>query len=224
MINFLKWKSRWGFERCEDSMTSLIFESLSMFEPSDIWAILKESCLIDISLNPGKLKEIDFWPKWNADGEQNTRYVEPDVYMDYDNIKIIFEVKKPENASQDSNQWRKEIKAFRKKYPQNNVEVILIAINGNSSFIKENEEGVNVYKTSWGRLCDAALKRKDVLSDYKRKWLVYAFDIIGVAPYSAIISWLDEINDLRIDPNAISFINTKTFLLTINHAIYRFHK
>lgn len=30
MINFLKRKSKWGFEYCEDSMTSLVFESLTL--------------------------------------------------------------------------------------------------------------------------------------------------------------------------------------------------
>lgn len=188
-------------------MTSLVIESLALFASSDLWDILKDACQIKDYSNPGNLIDIDFWPHWKPDGVHNLNYVEPDVFMNFDNLSIIFEVKKNDSTAQSVDQWEKEVNSFHKTYVGNTKPLILVAINGNSSIQSEEINGIDIYKTSWARLCDAALKRNEKLSKYHRKWMEDSFKVIGVTPYCAISTWLESACLPNINENAIKYIN-----------------
>lgn len=207
MINFLTRKSKWGFEYCEDSMTSLVFESLTLFAPEDLWSILRYACQLKDYYIPGNLTNIVFWPHWPAEGTNNSSYVEPDVFMEFENLSIIIEVKKNGVTSQNRNQWHKEIVAYHNEYPNHEKNLIVVAVNGNSSNQSEQIDGVNIYKTSWYRLCDAVNKHNSSLSKYHKEWVDKSFKLIGVVPYSAISTWLDEYEFPKINHEAINSTN-----------------
>lgn len=204
MINFLIRKSRWGFENCEDSKTSIVFESLTVLNSSDLWQIIRKASGIEEEYNPDELIDMHFWPHCKADGIFNTRFVEPDVLMHFTNLSIIFEVKRDDSVSQDESQWRKEIGSFCKTYKLHKNKVILIAVNGNNHYFKEEIGNVPIYKTSWERLYDAVGLYNKSLPEFKKRWLADAFKVIGIIPYSA----LDEMTcQDTIDDNAIQLLN-----------------
>lgn len=210
MINFLKKKSSWGFEYCEDSMTSFVFEYLAMFVPADLWNIIKEACNMHADLNPGDLMDVDFWPHWH-EGKFNVRYVEPDVFMKFEHLNVIIEVKRNDRVLQYPGQWINEIESFRKTYVNNPEPLIVVAVNGNLSYNMEKFDGICVYKTSWPRICDATLKRIGTIHNYQREWLKAMFEVIGVKPFCAISTLLNN-SEITIDNDAINSIE-KIFMI-----------
>lgn len=214
MINFLKKKSSWGLEYCEDSMTSFVFEYLAIAAPANLWSIIKEACNIHDDSNPGDLLDVDLWPHWNK-GKFNVRYVEPDVFMRFERLNIIIEVKRNDSTLQYPGQWINEIESFRKTYVNNPERLIVVAVNGNLSYNVEKFEGICVYKTSWSRICDATLKRTVTIRNYQREWLKAMFEEIGVKPFCAISTWLDNHEHLTINNDAINSIE-KIFMVKKN--------
>ena len=88
MINFLLRKSAWGLEKCEDSVTSIVFETLSLLPSNILWQILCDSSRIKKEF-PGKLLNIEFWPHWNPTNTSNTNFVEPDVLLEL-KLRLVF--------------------------------------------------------------------------------------------------------------------------------------
>jgi len=137
----------------EDTLTSSVIGSLLLL-PSDIFVkILSEASYNKFDdLNYGKLEYFEFWPKWNVkDIEEvdNSNYVEPDVFIRFENVDIIIEAKRYDDNQQSESQWRKEIIAYKKEYEKDKREIVFLAIGGIRSEKIEEIEDENVYKIRW---------------------------------------------------------------------------
>ena len=200
MINFLSYKSDWGLELKEDSMTSLILEPL-LFLPNQIFLnILKDSAHIDIN-NWGSIIDVSFWPHWNAEGTSNTNYVEPDVFISFENLDLIIEAKAGLHNKQYIEQWENEIISYTNEYG-NTKEKILLAIDGNVNHHREEIFGkVKIYKTSWQKIYNSFTKYKHLLPQYKANIIDMAFKLVQIVPYSPLTDLL--LSNYNIDCKSI---------------------
>ena len=81
---------------------------------------------------------MSFWDKWDATNTTNTNYVEPDVFMRFENIDIILEAKRYDNNQQNPDQMKNELIAYCNEFFSEQKELIFIQVGG--IFSTENEE------------------------------------------------------------------------------------
>ena len=191
MINFLKIKSKWGLEECEDSKTSLIFEGLSLLPSQVLWDILSQSSSIPLQ-KPGNLLNMTFWPHWDAANTTNINFVEPDVFIEFEDIDVIIEAKIGMSNLQNPVQWENEIISYYNEYDRNK-HLIVIAVDGNLNFKTEIIRDIHIYKTSWGRIYQSLLFHKEKINSCLYELLEKAFELINIKPFVSINSLLEEI-------------------------------
>ena len=157
----------------EDFKTHETLGLLQYLPANLFWNILRESIVYNdnVPCNAGEILEVDFWVKWykvkNTNAER--RYVEPDVFIRFENFDCIIEVKKTEVVGQHKDQWYEQILAYRNEYPGKN-KLIYIALGGNRDFNKNpTDEYTEVYKASWRRLLHVLHRALD-----ERRLLTYS--------------------------------------------------
>lgn len=129
---------------------------LMQYLPANLfWSFIRE-CIIHKENLPnlsGEILQTDFWVKWyNIDGTNAERYVEPDVFIRFENFDCIIEVKKTEESGQHQDQWNDQITAYRNTYLERK-RLIYVALGGNRDY--DNDHGdryPDVYKASWHQL------------------------------------------------------------------------
>ena len=133
----------------EDAKTSSIIGTLSHLPARMFWNILYDA-LVEKDKLPApdtvyELIDIEFWPFWKLDEK-----VEPDVFLQFDRFDLILELKRNDNNRQYSGQWKRELEAYQKTYPNRTKPCYLIAISGRTT---ESQPGV--YPCSWTSLLNA---------------------------------------------------------------------
>jgi hypothetical protein len=125
----------------EDSLTSSVFDHLLLFPDELFYKIIKESCYNN-SLPEiiGNIESYEFWPHWDAADTKNANYIEPDLFLRFDNFDIIVEAKREPNQ-QNPTQWKNEFIAYMNEYAEDKKEVFLLAIGGINN---ENEENISI--------------------------------------------------------------------------------
>ena len=151
------------FKTSEDSLTSSVF-GLLIYLPANLsWSILRDSCS-ESSLLPKKSGDIisyEFWPHWDGQGtEQN--YVEPDVFIRFENFDLIVEAKRNDENQQDPSQWLREYKAYLNEYDDEKRSVYLLAIGGvlEEGVYLEVDELI-VFNVKWSSLLKRIKKLED---------------------------------------------------------------
>lgn len=140
----------------EDFRTSTIVGILLFLPDVLMWRILRNACFGSSKLpeEAGKLLSYDFWPHWNADNTSNNGYVEPDVFMSFENVDVIIEAKRFDEYGQYFEEWKNELIAYSNEYGNGSKPVFLIALGGNGA-TKETEvfkvdgKGCFIVKCSW---------------------------------------------------------------------------
>ena len=181
----------------EDTITSTIIGILLHLPDRLFWELLFKACYMNSALpkDPGDLKEFEFWPKWSADGTNNTSYVEPDVFIRFSEIDLIIEAKPSDEGGQYQAQWRQELKAYQNEYGDNKKPVSLIALGGNGSNTENwpcgSKDPVRIVtKCSWANLYRVLMEEQENLlgSDWRVvETLRLAFNLLGIRSYQ----WLD---------------------------------
>ena len=74
----------------EDPKTSAVFENLMLLPDNVFWHILKSSCFNNakMRINSGRLISYDFWPHWDNTGTDNQSYVEPDLFISFEELDV----------------------------------------------------------------------------------------------------------------------------------------
>ena len=137
------------------------YSSIGMlqFLPTQLfWNILKASVIDNQNLPniTGAMEQIEFWPKWfkiqNIKIVSNSKYIEPDVFIRFENFDCIVEVKKTDTFGQHPDQCESQTLAYRNEYPEGK-ELIYIALGGNPELNESlHEKYKHVYKSTWHRL------------------------------------------------------------------------
>jgi hypothetical protein len=146
------------FKSCEDSLTAVIFDTLK-YLPSDIfWNILKDSLYHNkLPYSSGELLSITFWDKWNSEDTKNKIYIEPDVFLRFQEFDIIIEAKRRDEKQQLSSQMIKEITSYFNEYDADNKQLYFIQLGGLHSKKDDinfpfKEKEVIICKTDWSRM------------------------------------------------------------------------
>ena len=91
----------------EDPKTSSVFENLMLLPDNVFWHILKSSCFYNerMLVNSGKLLSYEFWSHWDNTGTDNNTYVEPDLFIRFEEFDVIIEAKYGDYGGQYLKQW-----------------------------------------------------------------------------------------------------------------------
>lgn len=154
----------------EDFKTYATLGVLQYLQAHVFWKLLREAVIDNVELpeEAGEITQIDFWPKWykiqNIKVVSNSTYIEPDVFIRFENFDCIVEVKKTDSSGQHHDQWESQTQAYRNEYPEGR-RLIYIALGGNPKLDAASQSKFShVYKSTWQRLLreiDKALKERE---------------------------------------------------------------
>jgi len=205
-------------ERNEDSLTSSIFQLLSYLPNKHLFCIISAALRNKIKKELGQLLSMSFWPKWDASGiESNKSFIEPDVFIRFDNMDIIVEAKRYDDKGQYQQQWQNEFQAYLNEYPESEKAVTLWALGGintlNDDHVERGEQHCDVYKSTWTMLLDAIQSEYQKLASYKHSPylerlfadLIYSFQFHGFF----VGEWF---SDRKMKPIGFSAISLDYFL------------
>ncbi|GHV73430.1 hypothetical protein AGMMS49940_07320 [Spirochaetia bacterium] len=132
----------------EDSLTSSVFDHLLLFPDELFYKIIKESCYNN-SLPEiiGDIDYYEFWPHWDATNTTRTSYIEPDLFLRFDNFDLIIEAKRWDHNQQYLTQWKNEFIAYKNEYAEEDKDVFLLAIGGIN-----NEDEENIMIDDYGKI------------------------------------------------------------------------
>lgn len=147
----------------EDTLTSSVFDHLKLLPSELLWDILFNSCYQkNIQITSSKLLSIEYWPRWNSEETINTSFVEPDVFLRFQNVDIIIEAKRWDSNQQDRQQWEREISAYLKEYEGEKRQVLLVALGGirnkNAETISIGDTDYIVFKCKWSNMLEVIIK------------------------------------------------------------------
>jgi len=180
MINYFLKKNN-EIKTCEDSLTSSVFDLLKYLPSEIFWRILKGSLYFDKlpSYYGGKVT-YTFWPKWNAKDTNNSRFVEPDLFLQCHDFDIIIEAKRNNEKQQYEDQKENQLKAYFNEFKLSK-KIYYIQVGGlndlkdDDDIIINNNQIVSC-KTDWSQLLNKIVEEyytiKDInliqLDSYKR--------------------------------------------------------
>jgi hypothetical protein len=209
----------------EDKITSSVFDSLLHLPDEMLWRIIKNSCYDNSNLptNAGALLDHEFWPHWDKKNTENERYVEPDLFLCFENIDIIIEAKR-EDTKQGKRQWKNELIAYKNK-PYHDKEAVLLAIDGIES---ENREKINikkdeiiyVYKTRWTKIYSTIKKCLDEMDKTKNDNIIRILSFLEkIMIYYNFMekTWFNELLEKKI-----TFINIMNSITILRSNIFTF--
>src|SRR5690554_2203174 len=145
------------FRPSEDSLTASVFERL-LYLPSRIFgdiiidAAKIESSQLDFS---NGFIEYEFWPSWDAEGTSNSKRVEPDLYVRFDDFDLIVEAKRNDSVHQVVGQWKNELSAYSQKFGMEGKGIVFLAVGGKVDFKLDqvtNDKDIGFAHCAWKSL------------------------------------------------------------------------
>jgi hypothetical protein len=150
----LNWRE--VFKASEDSLTSSVF-SLLLYLPIELfWRILYNACYNpSLPVESGKILSFEFWPHWDCTETENNLYIEPDLFIRFNNFNLIIEAKRNDyQPQQNSTQWITQLKGYKNEFKDNSKLVYYIALSGIVRGSEEPEliEETIINKCRWHRI------------------------------------------------------------------------
>jgi hypothetical protein len=168
---------------CEDSLTAVVFDTLKYLPTEMFWTILKRSLYYDkLPIAAGDLLSISFWDKWKAkDNTTNSNFVEPDVFLRFNEFDVIIEAKRHDEKQHSGTQMENEIQAYYNEYNDEGKVLYFIQLGGlhhrndELDFIL-NDKTIVICKTNWTKLLEQIVAENNkiknsgltILSAYNR--------------------------------------------------------
>jgi len=155
---------REAFKVSEDSLTSSVF-SLLFYLPTEIlWSIILQACnCSQLPSSCGKLIEYDFWPHWDCSNTENTNYIEPDLFIDFENFHLVVEAKRYDFVPQQNrSQWKAEITAYHNQYPIPERKPLFFIALGGLAYGDETHdsiESIPIISCRWKNIFSAIKKQ-----------------------------------------------------------------
>lgn len=164
-------KDKGTLRTCEDSLTSTLFDNLKHLPSDLIWEILKNALKEgQLPTQSGELISISFWDKWDANDTGNSCYVEPDVFLRFENLDLIVEAKRYDSFQQKDDQINNEIIGYFNEFGNDEKILYFLQLGGlqhNDSYldkIKEAHKGkFNMCKTNWTTFLAEIVRRHEIL-------------------------------------------------------------
>jgi hypothetical protein len=167
---------------CEDSLTAVVFDTLKYLPTEMFWSILKRSLYYDkLPTASGDLLSISFWDKWKAKDTTNSNFVEPDVFLRFNEFDVIIEAKRHDEKQQSGTQMKNEIQAYYNEFNEDNKVLYFIQLGGLHHRNDEldflfKDKNVVICKTNWTKLLEQIVTENNkiknsgltILSAYNR--------------------------------------------------------
>jgi hypothetical protein len=167
---------------CEDSLTAVVFDTLKYLPTEMFWSILKRSLYYDkLPTAAGDLLSISFWDKWKAKDTTNSNFVEPDVFLRFNDFDVIIEAKRFDEKQQSEAQMKNEIQAYYNEFNQDDKALYFIQLGGLNHRKDEldfpfKDKNVVICKTNWTKLLEQIVSENNkiknseltILSAYSR--------------------------------------------------------
>lgn len=97
----------------EDTLTASVFGHLLHLPIETFWSILRRACNgHELPEHCGEPLLIDPWPKWSPEGTDNSRYIEPDLFLRFEDFDLIIEAKRWDGGMQSHSQWRNQLISY----------------------------------------------------------------------------------------------------------------
>lgn len=178
MINYF-YRNKGSINPCEDTLTSTVFDLLKYLPVEVLWRILKNSLLDDkLPKYSGELLEIEFWPRWDATDTKNQRFVEPDVFLRFEDLDIIIEAKRYDEKQQWGTQLNNEAQAylnFCEDEGEKDAFIIMLGgIRNTEPYpdIEKKEKRIPVLKTKWANLLNQIIIEKKKIQGLEHSQMV----------------------------------------------------
>lgn len=209
MITYF-YQNKGNFRICEDSLTSTVFDLLKYLPNEIFWSILKKSLYHQkLPLNSGEILEFTYWTKWNANETDNSRYIEPDLFIRFEEFDLIIEAKRYNENQQKDSQISNEILSYYNEFGEDNKDLYFIQLGGLLDLEEVQDRFVNnkkivLCKSDWTKLLDQIVFEKNKLNNidysqtnsYKR---IFEDLIKGFEMHSFFKKiWLDSIEPTNI--------------------------
>ena len=93
----------------EDTLTSTVFDYLLMLPNDLFWNIIKKSCFQNnLPETINSIESYEYWPHWDSENTTNKIFIEPDLFIRFDNFDLIIEAKRRDDSQQYLEQWKNE--------------------------------------------------------------------------------------------------------------------
>ncbi|OCA75434.1 hypothetical protein [Chryseobacterium arthrosphaerae] len=223
MISYISQKNGINnFCICEDSLTASIFDLIKYLPSEYITDIIKNSLLHDkIPTDCGILLSLSFWDKWNPRNTINEKYVEPDIFLRFENIDIIIEAKRFDYFQQFDDQIKKEITAYFNEYGFENKDLYFIQLGGIYNHDDDNDltdefytnKSVKVCKTTWTNLLNTIVNFKEYIlsknNQNEQNIIRILDDIIKAFEIHQFykINWLNNLKEILIDQASFNHLS-----------------
>lgn len=148
------------FRGNEDSLTAAVFERLRYLPKELLHYVIDQAVYQKIpGLDLYQMESMEFWPSWDSTNTNNTRMVEPDVFIRTPKIDVIIEAKRYDRNQQYTGQWRNQIQAYQNEYREEGKNLIYIALGGiqelTPSTLEVSGRSYLIYKSDWSQLLQA---------------------------------------------------------------------
>jgi hypothetical protein len=169
-------KTKERFQVNEDSLTSSVFQLLAYLPTRMMWRILRRA-IQDKSLakDVGVLEKMEYWSHWDAIHTTNANFVEPDVYLSFEEMDLIVEAKRYDHKQQYRGQWENELQGYCNldtEERRTDGQVVLWALGGIHNLKTEEvqiaETTFKVVKSTWTMLLNSIQKEKQVFEKEKK--------------------------------------------------------
>jgi hypothetical protein len=213
MISFYHQKKKSALQLCEDNLTATLFDNLKHLPSEIIWEILKKALKEKkFPETSGNLISITFWDKWDPTDTGNKDYVEPDVFLRFEELDLVVEAKYYDKDQQTDQQIINEIIAYYNEYEEDKKKLYFLQLGGlknEDDYIKKLSDKYThqMCKTNWTLVLEQVVKKKDSLSNQSHVYILN--DIIhGFALHQYYCKkWLKDLEGIKIEEDFFEFLN-----------------
>jgi hypothetical protein len=208
MISYITTKGRSAFVACEDSLTSSVLDYLKYLPINLFWRILKNSMYQNkLPKLSGELLSIEYWPKWIATDTVNSRFVEPDVFLRFEDFDLLIEAKRQNLGGQSKTQFKNETQAYFNEYGKDDKLLYFVKLGGLITFSNENssDSRIVICKTDWTKLLKevAELKKEleqsnNYLTEHYIRLLTDCIKGFSIHQFYSI-EWLEDLQTTKIN-------------------------
>lgn len=166
MISYIMTKGRSSFTTCEDSLTSGTLDYLKYLPINLFWRILRKSMYHNkLPKYSGELIQMEYWPKWSSKDTSNSHFIEPDVFLRFEEFDILIEAKRQNRIGQTSKQLENEVQGYLNEYGKEQKTLYFVKLGGLNTTDDEIYKNPNIIicKTDWSKLLNEICTLKNEL-------------------------------------------------------------
>jgi hypothetical protein len=113
----------------------------------------------------GELIQMEYWPKWSSKDTSNSHFIEPDVFLRFEEFDILIEAKRQNRIGQTSKQLENEVQGYLNEYGKEQKTLYFVKLGGLNTTDDEIYKNPNIIicKTDWSKLLNEICTLKNEL-------------------------------------------------------------